>query len=42
MALAFIGIGIYYPLSTFLYPDFQYGDKSLDMKYKAVYLVLYV
>jgi hypothetical protein len=42
IALSLVGIGIYYPLSTFLYPDFQYGDKTLDVKYKATYLVMYV
>jgi hypothetical protein len=42
MALSLVGLGVYYPLSTFIYPDFQYGDKSLDLKYRSTYLVLYV
>ena len=42
MGLALLGTGIYYPLSTFLFPSFQYGDKSLDFKYKSAYLIVYV
>lgn len=42
MFLALLGIIIYYPLSTFMFPNIQFGDGSLDLKYTPEYLVIYV
>lgn len=42
MGLAFFGSAIYYPLSTFLSPNFQFSDHSLDMKYKSSFLIIYI
>ncbi|CAD8059304.1 unnamed protein product [Paramecium sonneborni] len=42
ISLAIIGCGIYYPLSTYLQPTFQFMDRSLDLKYKSNFVVLYI
>lgn len=42
MLFGLIGIVIYYPLSTLIYPNFQFANKALDLKYKASFIVLYV
>jgi tetratricopeptide (TPR) repeat protein len=34
-------IMLYYPLATLLQPQFQFKDKSLDIKYDPSYLILY-
>ena len=38
---AVAGICLYYPLATLLQPQFQFKDKSLDIKYDPSYLILY-
>lgn len=40
MVLAFIGLGLYYPMSTFFFPNFQFQDKALDVKYNPSFIVL--
>ncbi|CAD8053184.1 unnamed protein product [Paramecium sonneborni] len=42
VSLAIFGCIIYYPLSSYLQPTFQYMDHSLDLKYKSNYAVLYI
>ncbi|CAD8052814.1 unnamed protein product [Paramecium sonneborni] len=42
MGLGLIGVGIYYPLSTYLQPTFQFSDHSLDLKFKSTYIIIYV
>ncbi|CAD8061136.1 unnamed protein product [Paramecium sonneborni] len=42
VTLAIFGSIIYYPLSSYLQPTFQYMDHSLDLKYKSNYFVLYI
>ncbi|CAD8139272.1 unnamed protein product [Paramecium octaurelia] len=42
VTLAIVGCIIYYPLSSYLQPTFQYMDHSLDLKYKSNYVVLYI
>lgn len=42
VSLAFVGAFLYYPLSTFLQPTFQFSDHSLDLKYNSSYVVIYV
>lgn len=42
ITLSIIGCGIYYPLSTYLQPTFQFMDRSLDLKYKSNFVVLYI
>ncbi|CAD8141534.1 unnamed protein product [Paramecium pentaurelia] len=42
ITLAIVGCGIYYPLSTYLQPTFQFMDRSLDLKYKSNFVVLYI
>ena len=31
---------IYYPVATFLFPQFQFRDKSLDLKYDTTFIIL--
>lgn len=31
----------YYPLSSYAMPNFQFAEKSLDLKYRPSYLILY-
>lgn len=40
MLFAFVGLGLYYPLSTFFFPNFQFQDKALDVKYNPSFVVL--
>ncbi|CAD8144405.1 unnamed protein product [Paramecium octaurelia] len=42
ISFAIVGCGIYYPLSTYLQPTFQFMDRSLDLKYKSNFVVLYI
>ncbi|KRX02161.1 hypothetical protein PPERSA_06356 [Pseudocohnilembus persalinus] len=39
---AVIGILCYYPVSTFMFPNFQFQDKALDIKYDPTFLVIYM
>jgi uncharacterized membrane protein len=39
MSGAIIGILLYYPMSTFLYPNFQFQNKLLDLKYVPTWFV---
>jgi hypothetical protein len=39
--LALVGIIIYYPLSSYAMPNFQFAEKSLDLKFRSSYLILY-
>ena len=32
---------LYYPLSTYTMPNFQFAEKRLDVKYKPSYLIIY-
>eukprot|EP00743_Colponemidia_sp_Colp-15_P008836 GILK01009643.1.p1 GENE.GILK01009643.1~~GILK01009643.1.p1 ORF type:complete len:1711 (-),score=140.75 GILK01009643.1:12-5117(-) len=36
---AIIGVLVYYPISTFMYPNFQFKDKSLDLKFDTTFLI---
>lgn len=38
--LASLGIILYYPLSSFLFPNIQFQNKSLDLKYDPTFLVI--
>jgi len=40
MGIATLAILLYYPISTFMYPNFQFQDKGLDLKYDPSFLVL--
>lgn len=42
MSVGFLSLGLYYPLSTFMFPNFQFLDKTLDIKYDPSYMVIYV
>ena len=42
MVFAFLGIGMYYPMSTFFFPNFQFQDKALDLKYNPSFVVLQI
>jgi hypothetical protein len=35
-----IGVMLYYPLASFIYPNLQFADKSLDLKYKPTFIIL--
>ena len=39
--ISLIAIITYYPLSSYTFPNFQFADKILDLKYKPSYLILY-
>jgi hypothetical protein len=34
-------MAIYYPISAYVSPNFQFAEKALDLKYKPGYLVLF-
>lgn len=38
--LAVIGVLLYYPLSSFLFPNIQFQNKSLDLKYDPTFIVI--
>ncbi len=40
MGIATLAILLYYPIATFMYPNFQFQDKGLDLKYDPSFLVL--
>lgn len=40
LGLSVLGVILYYPGATLLYPNIQYQDKSLDLKFDTTYLVL--
>jgi hypothetical protein len=40
IGLAVLGLILYYPGSTLLYPNIQYQDKSLDLKFDTTFLVI--
>ena len=40
MGLGMLGLLIYYPVATFFYPNFQFLDKTLDLKYNPSFTVL--
>lgn len=40
MGISTLAILLYYPISTFMYPNFQFQDKGLDLKYDPSFLVL--
>lgn len=37
---ASIGILLYYPLSSFLFPNIQFQNKALDLKYDPTFVVI--
>lgn len=39
--IALISLIAYYPLSSYAMPNFQFAEKSLDLKYRSSYLILY-
>jgi hypothetical protein len=41
MLIALAGIITYYPLSSYAMPNFQFAEKSLDLKFRSSYLILY-
>ncbi len=41
LLIGLIGIILYYPLSSYAMPNFQFAEKSLDLKYRSSYLILY-
>ena len=40
LAAVVLAVATYYPISTFLFPNFQFADASLDIKYDAGFLVI--
>lgn len=41
MILSLIFLIIYFPLSSYTFPNFQFSEKRLDLKFRPSYLVLY-
>lgn len=41
MICSIIAIILYYPLSAYTMPNFQFAEKRLDLKYKPSYLIIY-
>lgn len=41
VVVAIVSLAVYYPISAYVSPNFQFAEKSLDLKYKPSYLVLY-
>ncbi|KAM3142483.1 hypothetical protein pb186bvf_005385 [Paramecium bursaria] len=41
MGLTIIGVSIYYPLSSFLQPQFQFTDNTLNFKFNSKFQVVY-
>lgn len=41
LVVAIVSMAIYYPISAYVSPNFQFAEKSLDLKYKPSYLVLF-
>lgn len=39
--ISLISLISYYPLSSYAMPNFQFAEKSLDLKYRPSYLILY-
>ena len=35
-----IGLSVYYPLATFIYPMLQFNDPDLDIKFSPTYLII--
>lgn len=42
MTWAIVGLGLYYPMSTFFFPNFQFQDKALDVKYNPSFIILQI
>ena len=42
MGIAAIALLIYYPISTFMFPNFQFQNKVLDLKYDPSYVVVLI
>eukprot|EP01006_Ploeotia_vitrea_P052716 TRINITY_DN67718_c7_g3_i1.p1 TRINITY_DN67718_c7_g3~~TRINITY_DN67718_c7_g3_i1.p1 ORF type:complete len:812 (-),score=438.40 TRINITY_DN67718_c7_g3_i1:1643-3946(-) len=38
-AVAGIGVSVYYPTASFMYPNMQFVDKSLDIKFETTFLI---
>ena len=41
MLLSLLFLIVYFPLSSYTFPNFQFSEKRLDLKYRPSYLVLY-
>lgn len=41
VVVAIVCMAAYYPISAYVSPNFQFAEKSLDLKYKPSYLVLF-
>lgn len=41
MIFSLIGLILYYPLSAYTMPNFQFSEKRLDLKYKPSYLIIF-
>jgi hypothetical protein len=39
--LSLVFLIVYFPLSSYTFPNFQFSEKRLDLKYRPSYLVLY-
>ena len=39
MFVSFIGLILYYPAATFMDPNLQFVDKTLDIKFAPTYLI---
>lgn len=37
---ASLGVVLYYPLSSFLFPNIQFQNKALDLKYDPTFVVI--
>ena len=40
LVLAIVAIAVYYPAATLLYPNIQFQNKNLDLKFDTSFLVL--
>jgi hypothetical protein len=41
MIVSLVALVAYYPLSSYAMPNFQFAEKSLDLKFRPSYLILY-
>lgn len=42
MGVSFLSLMLYYPISTFMYPNLQFQNKALDVKYDPSYKIIKV
>ena len=40
MIVSLLALSLYYPMASFLYPNMQFADKSLDIKFDTTFLIM--